>query len=255
VSPLHPVLGLAVVAADAWLGYGRFMLVANRMARRVVDRIPPRDIPFLHGLGIAVMPSWLVLQAGVYLLLAVPLGLPVATLFRFEPSLVVRGVLLGVGEASCSMLLAQVAFRALAPVRQVQSGGDPALEYQTLGQSGWMRTYLYVFARLPLPLALLVVSCPLLGEELIFRATAIPLLAPLGVVPAVALSTLVFSAVQVKWLPSWYQAIGPVCGAAVMGLANGLVFAGSGNLLPALIAHVTFLGMLIDPSRLRDDQG
>jgi hypothetical protein len=252
VGPLSALLGLAVVVADAWLGYGRFMLVANRMARRVVDRMPPREIPFLHGLGIAVMPSWLVLQAGVYLGLAAVLGLPLAALFRFEPSLVLRGVLLGVAEASCSMLLAQVVFRVLAPVRQVQRGGDPALEYQTLGQSGWMRTYLYVFACLPLPLALLVVSCPLLGEELIFRATAIPLLSPLGTVPAVLLSTVVFSAVQVKWLPSWYQAIGPVCGAAVMGVGNGLVFAAGGNLLPVLIAHVTFLGMLIDPSRLRD---
>jgi hypothetical protein len=198
------------------------------------------------------MPSWLVIQAAIYLLLAFLLGLPVRSLFRFEWTLIPRGVLLGVAEASLSMLLATVALRMLAPVREAQNGGDAALEYQTLGQSGWMRTYLYVFARLPLPLALMTVMLPLLGEELIFRATAIPLLLPLGVLPAVVISTILFSAVQVLGMPSWYQAVGPVCGALAMGIGNGLVFAHDGNLLPLLIAHVTFMGMLIDRSRLRD---
>jgi hypothetical protein len=249
-----PLVGLGVVVVDAWLGYGRFMILANRMARAAVRLFPPRDIPFFHGLAIAVMPSWCAIQVAVYLLLAWTLDLPLRTLFgeRFDWTLIPRGILLGVAEASFSMVLATVALRVLAPLRQAQRGGDAALEYQTLGQSGWMRSYLYVFARLPLPLALLVVMLPLLGEELIFRATAIPLLLPLGVVPAVALSTLMFAAVQVLWLPSWYQAIGPVCGALVMGVCNGLLFAHEGNLLPLLIAHVVFLGMLIDPARFRD---
>lgn len=252
-AAIHPLLGLALVVLSARLGYGHFMVLANQIARAVLGRIPPRNIPFLHGVGITVMPAWLAIQAAVYLLLATVLGLPVVTLFRFEWTLILRGFFLGVAQASFSMLLATVAFRALAPLRDKQKEGNAALEYQTMSQSGWMRTYRNVFASLPLPLALVVVSMPLLGEELIFRATAIPLLFPWGIVPAVALSTLVFAAVQVLGLPSWYQAIGPVCGALVMGASNGLLFALTGNLLPLLIAHLTFLWVLMDPSRVRDN--
>lgn len=249
----NPLLALGVVVADAYLGYRPLMHWANRLARWSVRIVRPRRTPFLQSCGVAVMPAWCAIQIGVYLVIAGVAGLPVLTLFgtRFDWTLIPRGVLLGVAEASCSMVLATAVFRLLAPLRQAQRGGDAAFEYQTLGQSGWMRSYLYVLSRLPLPLALGVVMLPLLGEELIFRATAIPLLLPWGVGPAVILSTLLFTAVQVLALPSWYQAAGPVSGALVMGAAHGLLFAEYDNLLPLLIAHVTFLGMLIDPGRFR----
>jgi membrane protease YdiL (CAAX protease family) len=155
--------------------------------------------------------------------------------------LIPRGILLGIAEGAFTMLIATAAFRLLAPLRQAQHGGNAALEYQTMGQGGWMRSYRDAFARLPPLLAYITVALPLMGEELIFRAVGIPVLLGLGLVPAIAISTFLFMAVQRLRLPSWYQAVGPVCGALVMGVGHGLIYARDGNLLLILIAHVTFL--------------
>ena len=250
---LHPLLAIGLTAANAWLGYGKFMHLANRIARAAVEVIQPRNTPFLPSVAIAVMPAWCAIEVAVYLLLALAANLPVRTLFgtRFDWTLIPRGVGLGVAEASLSMMIATVAFRLLAPLRDAQRGGDAALDYQTLGQGGWMRTYLSVFRSLPFPAAICIIALPLLSEELIFRATAIPLLLPLGIPPAVAISTVLFMAVQVPRLPSWYHAAGPVSGALVMGACNGLVFATQRNLLLPLIAHVTFLVVIMGRTPLR----
>jgi hypothetical protein len=250
---LHPFLGLAIIVAFAWLGYGEFMRVANRFARVAVEALEPQETPFINAIRIAVMPFWGGLLLIAYLLIALVVNLPVQSLFgkQFDWTVIPRGILLGMAEGSFTMLIATVAFRVLAPLRQRQRGGDAALEYQTIGQGGWMRSYRDAFERLPSPLAYAVVTLPLLGEELIFRAVGIPVLLPLGIAPAVAVSTILFMAVQLLRLPSWYQAVGPVCGALVMGVCHGFLFAVQGNLLLPLIAHVTFLVFFMGRKSLR----
>lgn len=244
---LNPFLAVMLVGTFAWLGYGEFMRLANYFARTAVEAIEPQEIPFIQAIRIAVMPFWGGILILTYLLLALAVGLPVARLFgsRLDARAIPIGFFLGIAEASFAMLIATAAFRALAPVRQAQKGGDANLEYQMLGQGGWMRTYRDAFDRLPGPLAYLVVAMPLFGEELIFRGAGIPLLLPLGIAPAVAISTALFMAVQLYRLPSWYQAVGPLCGALAMGICHGILYARQGNLLPLLIAHVTFLAMIM----------
>lgn len=250
---LNPVLAIALVGAFAWLGYGEFMRLANLLALRTVEAIEPQEIPFINAIRIAIMPFWGGTLLISYLLLALVMGLPIAELFgsHLEWRTVAVGFFLGVAEASFSMLLATAIFRALAPVRQAQRGGDANLEYQMLGQGGWMRSYRDAFDLLPIWLAYPVVAMPLLGEELIFRGAGIPLLMPLGTAPAVAISTLLFMIVQIYRLPSWYQSVGPLCGALVMGVCHGILYSQQGNLLPLLIAHVTFLAIIMGRKNVR----
>src|SRR5262249_47258130 len=152
------------------------MMLANRLARAVVLAVGPRDTSFTDAMRIAVMPSWFGIIACVYAAIAGIAGLPVVRLFGdgLTPAHVARGVALGVGEASVSMMLATAAYRLFAPLRHRQRGGDPALEYRTLGQGGWMRTYRHVLTHLPWLGGVALAGLPLLGEEIIFRATAIP---------------------------------------------------------------------------------
>lgn len=235
-----PAVSIGVVIAFAWMNYGFFNTVANRMARTVVVAIEPRDMPFVDAVGIALAPSWFAVTTLVYLALAALFQLPVISLFAVTPADVLLGVALGIGEASVTMTLAAVFNRLLAPVRRWQRGGNPLLEHQILGQSGWMRTYQYPFRWLPRPVAFGLIMLPLLGEELLFRGFAIPLLSPLGMNVAVVISTALFMIVQIRHLPSWYQAVSPILGAFVMGATHGVFFALNQNLVPLLIAHLAF---------------
>jgi hypothetical protein len=237
------------------MAYRPLLRLAGTCARAVVRRVQPEEVPFTDAVRITILPFWGAILFTAYLLVAWATGLPAGSIFgsRFEWTAFPRGFVLGAAEVSLSMLIATVIFRVLAPLRRAQRGGNPFLEYQTLGESGWMRSYRNAFERLPSPVAYLVVAIPLFGEEVIFRATAIPLLLPLGLVPAVVISTVFFSAVQAYGLPSWYQALGPISGAVVMGVGHGLLFAKEGNLLPLLVAHVTFLVFLMGAKPARED--
>jgi len=239
-------LALSVFAVFGVLTYGRLLVIANRLARAAVQRVQPRTVPFRDAVGIAVLPAWFVVIGVVYVPVAVIYGLPIARLYtdHFHVRDIVYGVFLGIAEAAVIMTLSVNLAALLAPLRKLQRGGNPILEHRLLAQSGWMRTYQYPLMWLPRPLAICVVALPMCGEELVFRATGIPLLSPLGVWPAVALSTLLFMAVQTAHLPSWYQAVGPMSGALVLGVVQGTLFARDGNLLPLQIAHVTFFLMI-----------
>jgi hypothetical protein len=238
------VLAIAILAVFAWSTYGRLLVIANRISRPIVTLIQPTSIPFRDACGIAVLPAWFLVIATVYVALALVWGLPLATLFSHSNLFdVPKGILLGVGEASVTIMLAGVMSMVLAPLRR-RRGGDPDLEHEILGQSGWMRTYQYPLVRMPLPIALVVVELPLVGEELVFRAAGITMLLPMGLWPAVAISTALFMVVQRPNLLSWYQAVGPMCGAFVLGIVHALLFAREPNLLPLLIAHLTFFCLI-----------
>jgi membrane protease YdiL (CAAX protease family) len=116
-----------------------------------------------------------------------------------------------------------------------------------------MRTYQYPLEWLPWPLAFFVVGLPMAGEELVFRAAGISLLLPMGVGTAVTISTILFMVGQTAHLPSWYQAIGPICGAFVLGIVHGLLFAYNQNLFQLQVAHLVFF-MVITFGRKPSEQ-
>lgn len=84
------------------------------------------------------------------------------------------------------------------------------------------------------------VSLYVAGEEIVFRAIVIDAAAGAGAVAAVALSLVLFVVVQAFNMPSVRAATFPIVGAVVVGLVHGVLFWQTYDVLPLIVAHVTF---------------
>ena len=141
-------VGVAVIA------YWPLMKVAGWASSKLASWIDTGNLPYYHGRLLWMFPAWflcvLVLYLAVFPFLggANPWRLFVAGLGWSD---LVRGVLLGIGEASAAMLVAVYALRLAQPLRRRQVGADAALEYRILGQTGWMRSYKSLFEIIPFP--------------------------------------------------------------------------------------------------------
>ncbi|WP_287270157.1 hypothetical protein, partial [Thermogemmatispora sp.] len=70
-------------------------------------------------------------------------------------------------------------------------------------------------------------------------------LAPEGFPLALVTSTLLFVAVQAQGMPSWFSALPAMCGALVIGPINAWLLMTVPNILPLVLAHLTFFTVMI----------
>lgn len=157
----------------------------------------------------------------------------------FRPIHLVYGVLLGIGEMGLSSFLCHIVVQAIMTLAP-SSGPNSMQEWIMIARGGWMREYLNALDTAPLFLAMAITVLYVGVEELVFRAVLVTFAQPLGLVGAVAFSTVLFALVQTFQLPSLRAAIFPVIGACVMGVAHGVLFYSEPNVVPLVIAHCVF---------------
>nr|BBH92261.1 hypothetical protein KTA_04600 [Thermogemmatispora argillosa] len=230
------------------LQYGLCRRLLMAAARRLAEQLPlslhypTRDLALtlavagagLTALGIAWAVSWANGQnlPGLFTEHLLLLQLPI-------------GVLLGLGEASVSMLLSSLALALFRLWRQRQIGPGIVNELRAIGRAGWVRAYRQTLQIWPAPVGWAIITLALLGEELLFRGLAARLLAPEGFPLALVTSTLLFVAVQEQGMPSWFSALPAMCGALVIGPINAWLLMTVPNILPLVLAHLTFFTVMI----------
>jgi hypothetical protein len=186
---------LSLSLALVWCVYFPFTSAARKFADWLLARRPPERISYIDSTKAIVIPTWGVMIAALYAVVLRPItGVPLWRLYveNFRASYVAEGFLLGFAQASICLLLSIYVLRALAPLRSRQVGSDVELEYRLLGQCGWMRTFTVAFRVVPAPWSFVLVATGLMGEEIIFRSTLIPLYSAYGSAFAIAMSTAFF---------------------------------------------------------------
>ncbi|WP_055482841.1 CPBP family intramembrane glutamic endopeptidase [Sphaerimonospora mesophila] len=197
----------------------------------------------------------------VVLLLVLVTGVDLTklTLGWDRPDLIVLGAAIGVGEVALGSLLCRVLIEGIqtigmrraaaessgSRVRPASAAGAVAGEErmrQWLGRSrgGWIRHHLKTMEVVSLPLALTLTAVQVGSEEVVFRGLVLTWLRDAGPLPAIGVSCLLFTVMQIFLMSSWRAAMFPVVGAIVMGLTHSVLFWHYPALLPLMVAHVTF---------------
>ncbi|HEX9938374.1 MAG TPA: CPBP family intramembrane glutamic endopeptidase [Longimicrobium sp.] len=236
------VLPAALATAAVFIYYGVLIRWCGRLSVPLVDRLglarhhPRHDAEAVLRLGVNGGSQALFLA--VFLLLTgVPLARAIGPLPA--PALVLMGVLLGVGEMGLAAFLSNAAVHAL--IRVAPGKVPPTMEgWLAAARGGWMREYLRAIEIASLPAAVVITAVYVSVEEIVFRGVLIPYLLPWGAGLAVAVSTLLFGAVQCIHTPSWAAALFPLVGALVMGTVHGLLFLAVPSIVPLVVAHLVF---------------
>jgi len=171
--------------------------------------------------------------AGLLLVLDVDVGM----IAGLSPELLALGALLGFGELALASFLGTLVVRL-----DLMRGSDERTvrAWIAQGRGGWMGLFGATVAAAPPWFALASVSLYVAGEELVFRAIMIDATAGAGAAAAVALSLILFVIVQAFNMPSIRAATFPIVGAVVVGIVHGVLFWQTYDLLPLILAHVTF---------------
>ena len=161
-----------------------------------------------------------------------------------DPITALLAVALGVGEMGLSSLLGYAAIvivdaavRRHTPVLLGRRGSQSPTGWSAAARGGWMQYYIKAVDILPLPVGLALVLLYVFFEECIFRGVVLAALLPLGDCAAIALSAVLFMAVQIPHTPGWRTAMFPVIGALVVGVVHGSLFVAVPRLTPLALAH------------------
>lgn len=166
--------------------------------------------------------------------------------------LLVAGAALGLGELALASFLCRVLVETAMLVTPADRRSATARRWVLEARGGWMGQFGATLRVAPGWFALSTVALYVAGEELVFRAVLIGVLRPEGALVAVGGSTVLFAAVQVFHMPSVRAAMFPVVGALVIGTTHAAVFWRVPQLLPLVVAHLTFmLGATSWPTRPR----
>jgi CAAX prenyl protease-like protein len=238
------VISLAVLAIVIGVQYRPAAAVTLQFARRLAPTLPLTA----HHSTAAVVSLLSVGGSGLsgialYVAASVALGrspLQAALGPAQALPLLPLGVLLGLAEAALALLLATALLQLTLPFRLARVGREAFLDLLVMGRAGWIRAYLLVLRMLPLPLAIGVILLPLAAEELLFRALAVGLLRPLGLLAAISISLLPFLAVQRVGMASWFTSLPAMVGAVVVGLVHGYLYWYIPSVAPLLVAHISF---------------
>jgi Type II CAAX prenyl endopeptidase Rce1-like len=234
---------LAVVAVLAFYAFF-YPYVVRRwgpLTQALVERLQlARDHPVREIEAVGKLAAAAVAQAmfavGLWALTEVDVG----SLFGLQLDLVALGVVLGIGEIALAGSLSAAAVQAIA----VASPAEPSARAGWLARSrgGWMGYFAATVAAAPAWFSAASISLYVAVEELVFRGIMITLLADHGAAIAIGLPLVLFVCIQVFGLPSLRAALFPLIGAAVIGVAHGVIFWHVPEILPLIAAHLTFFG-------------
>jgi CAAX prenyl protease-like protein len=242
-------LTLAVLAFYAFF-FRRVVRHWGGLAELVVGRLrlgstrPVREIEAIGKLMAAGIA-----QALFVAVLLLVFGTDLGSITAFSPDLLALGALLGFGE------LALASFLATAVVQldlQWRSDERAVSAWLAQGRGGWMGQFAATVAAAPAWFACASVALYVVGEEIVFRGIVIDVAAGAGAGVAVTLSLTLFVVVQAFNMPSVRAATFPMVGAVVVGAVHGILFWQTYNVLPLVVAHLTFFAgalVLAAPAR------
>jgi membrane protease YdiL (CAAX protease family) len=153
-------------------------------------------------------------------------------------------VALGVTEMTLSSFLCFLAIKAAMLVR-LRTVPSELKDWLTMARAGWMRHHLRTIEIAPLPLTGALILLQVGSEELVFRGVMINVFQPAGAALAVGASVVLFTLMQAFQMPTWYSAMFPMVGAFVMGIVHGVLFLLVPDILPLIVAHLSFLGFAV----------
>ena len=179
-----------------------------------------------------------VAQALFAAVLLLALGTDLADIAGLDTGLLALGAVLGFGELALASFLGTVAVR----LDMLRSEGAATAAWIAQGRGGWMGQFGATIAAAPKWVAAASVSLYVAGEELVFRGIVIDATAGAGAVASVALSLVLFMTAQAFNMPSVRAATFPIVGALVVGLVHGVLFWQTFDLVPLIVAHLTFFG-------------
>lgn len=236
------VVGVAVYYGWAIKALGRATRpLGRRLLSRltIVSRFTADELESLVSLAVAAVGQALFVVLAVVI---TDVSLAALTPDEFDPTLLLLGAMLGVGEAALASFLGFVGLRAA----QARAGRrQDSRDWLATGRGGWIRLFLRTAEIAPVPLLLAVSAFYVTVEEILFRGVMITFLSTRGAGLAVTVSTIAFVMVQLFHMPSWRAAMFPALGGLVVGVVHGVLFVTTGDLAPLIVAHFMMFLVLV----------
>ncbi len=218
------------------------------LARRLPGHLKLRNYDLEQGAGVLELIFISGTHVCLCLLLCFLLDLD-STVIGFDkwsPSLLIYGVLIGIGESSVSSLLCLGIVKGLQkffPLRVPKT----AEGWGAIARGGWIRHHLRTYEILPIPIAILISGMQVGAEEVVFRGIIVQDFLSHGflLVPAFTLAGLFFVFMQMFQMPSLIHSIFPIVGALVMAVVHSWLFSLVPSVYPLIIAHLVFFLMAV----------
>jgi membrane protease YdiL (CAAX protease family) len=157
---------------------------------------------------------------------------------------IIEGILLGIGVMGTASLIGRLYIEWLRYLFPNRYPSD-IKNWLAMARSGWIRHYFHTLEVLPIWIALSVTLGQVCAEEIVFRGILINYFLPQGKIIALTIATLLFMYMQIFQMPNRLSSAFPVIGAFVMGTVGGILYLHSHNLLPLIIAHITFFTVAV----------
>lgn len=239
-------LSLSIVVIILFYQYIKLFIInaSTKMARLLQIT---RYYSFEKAKGVVELPIIVVAHIVFALSLVFLLDFSFTSIGLVKPStwlLIPLGAMLGIGMMGVSSLLCRAVIEIL---RQLRFSNAPyeVKDWLIMVRSGWLRHHLQTLEILPIPLALLVTLGQVCGEEIVFRGAMFHYFLPHGPCVAIFISTLLFMIMQIFHMPSLLSSIFSIIGALVIGLVDGIVYLHVSNLIPLIVAHITFFAVAV----------
>jgi hypothetical protein len=168
---------------------------------------------------------------------------------NFHYSVILDGVLLGIGEMAVAGLLAKVVMQ-LVFLYDKRNSANNEITWINEGKGGWVLEYRKLIKLTPVFVSVPIILLYVGTEELIFRYIVIEYSLVYGAIFAILFSAIWFTIVQTYWMPSHRAALFPAIGAALMGIVHGIIFVNDPNIVPLIIAHLVFFLFSVLPEIL-----
>lgn len=231
------LVAIAVVALFYASFYRRVVKHWERAGKLLVDRLgitstsSAREAEAVGKLACAS-----VAQAAFAVLLLAAFRLDPRAISGFQPILIILGVVLGFGEMSLSRFFCT----AMVHLNGFGNSRLAVAEWLAASRSGWMGLFAGTIGSAPSWFSATIIAVYVAGEEIVFRAILISVLAPNGPVFAVGISTLLFVAAQAFNMPTLRAAAFPMVGALVVGIIHGALYWRTRDVVPLIGAHLAY---------------
>ena len=160
-------------------------------------------------------------------------------LMTFNIPDILFGILIGVGTMAVSSIICRMIMEMLQKFLPQKVPKDlPA--WLAISRGGWMRHHVNKMQVLPWFLSALIVTLQIGAEETIFRGILITHFMYAGLFVATVLPALLFIVMQAFQTPNLMVAMFPMVGALVSSVIFSYLYIETGELLPLIVAHLTF---------------
>lgn len=187
---------------------------------------------------VLIVVSHLVFCLSLAWFLKVPLFGLYAT-YKLSISSVLFGLLLGIGQMAFSATICFILINILQAMLPKTVPSTPQ-EWVTQSRAGWVRHHFHAFKRLPLILAMGLISLQISAEETVFRVIVFDYLKKISPVFSIVFSTLLFTIIQSFLMPRKISSMFPIVGALIMGFSNSIIYMQFPNIYPLIIGHIAF---------------